>query len=322
MKYKALVTGKNNPIIDDFFIHMDESFEVISCSTRYGDIIRHIKYFAPDVLVYCLYNESQDSLRQMVNIKVTLQQSRTPLVVIGSNEDCVEFERTAVNVSDVIIEKPFTAHSIEERIVNYLDERQEYVEEYRARTNNEKETPLESGLKGMNAKKADIDSLKNAFLSLEAALKPKGKASAEEDASNQEMASEQEKASVQAAGSGRNKHILVVDDDPIMLKTVKEQLRDDYDVATAISGKIAMKFLERRQTDLILLDYEMPDESGPVVLEQLRSRESTKDIPVVFLTGVSDREKITEALALKPQGYLLKPIDHDKLMDIINSNIR
>lgn len=112
-------------------------------------------------------------------------------------------------------------------------------------------------------------------------------------------------------------HILVVDDDPLMLKMLKEQLREDYDVATAVSGKIAMKFLERKKTNLILLDYEMPEENGPAVLEKLRANDATKDVPVIFLTGVSEREKIQEALALKPQSYLLKPVDREKLLNAI-----
>ena len=88
-------------------------------------------------------------------------------------------------------------------------------------------------------------------------------------------------------------------------------------MATAVSGKIAMKFLERKKTNLILLDYEMPEENGPAVLEKLRANEATKDVPVIFLTGVSEREKIQEALALKPQSYLLKPVDHEKLLNAI-----
>ena len=92
------------------------------------------------------------------------------------------------------------------------------------------------------------------------------------------------------ANRGR-KHVLVVDDNSMMLKLIKEYLHETYDVATAVSGKIAMKFLERRMTNLILLDYEMPGENGPAVLEQLRANEATKDIPVVFLTGVTETKK-------------------------------
>ena len=109
----------------------------------------------------------------------------------------------------------------------------------------------------------------------------------------------------------------LVDDSPIMLKTLKENLRDDYDIATAISGKVALKFLERRKTDLILLDYEMPICDGSQVLEMIRANDAIKDIPVIFLTGVTDSGKIKEALVLKPQGYLLKPINREKLLEAI-----
>jgi len=117
------------------------------------------------------------------------------------------------------------------------------------------------------------------------------------------------------------KHVLVIDDDPLMLRVIKEELKGEYTVATAISGKIGLNFLQRKKTDLILLDYEMPEENGPQILEKLRANAETKDIPVVFLTGINDREKIKQVLAMKPQGYLLKPIEHDKLVQTISQLI-
>lgn len=128
-----------------------------------------------------------------------------------------------------------------------------------------------------------------------------------------EAALEAERAAMEAEKT-RRRHVLVVDDDPTMLKTIKEQLHDKYDVATALNGKIALKFLEKKTTDVILLDYEMPIENGPVILERLRANEATKDIPVIFLTGVTESSKIMSVLAMKPQGYLLKPIEFEKLM--------
>lgn len=115
----------------------------------------------------------------------------------------------------------------------------------------------------------------------------------------------------------RRKHVLVVDDDSGMLKMIKEVISGDYDVATAISGKVALKFLESRKTDMILLDYEMPIQSGAEVYHKILDNPETKDIPVVFLTGVSDRERIADVLAMKPRGYLLKPIDTDRLKKTI-----
>lgn len=123
------------------------------------------------------------------------------------------------------------------------------------------------------------------------------------------------------AEANKRKHILVVDDDIRMLKSIKEQLHDTYDVATALSGKLALKFLESKDIDLILLDYEMPDENGPAVLTKIRENSKLADIPVLFLTGVTEREKIQNALSLRPQGYLLKPIDHQKLIETIKEFI-
>ena len=119
----------------------------------------------------------------------------------------------------------------------------------------------------------------------------------------------------------RRKHVLVIDDDPGMLKIIKEHLHENYDVATAISGRIAYKFLETKKTDLILLDYEMPMENGLQVLQNLRKNEELASIPVLFLTGINDREKIKQVMMMKPQGYLLKPIDKEKLLGTIEKFI-
>lgn len=117
------------------------------------------------------------------------------------------------------------------------------------------------------------------------------------------------------------KHILVVDDDVRMLRLMKKYLENDYDVATAVNGRVALKFLESKHTDLVLLDYEMPLEDGRAVLAKIRQNPKTKNLPVVFLTGVSSKEKIQEVLQMKPQGYLLKPINKQKLLFTIEKNI-
>ena len=66
-----------------------------------------------------------------------------------------------------------------------------------------------------------------------------------------------------------------MDDDVRMLRVIKEHLRKSYDVATAINGKLALKFLENKQTDLILLDYVMPEEDGPAVLRKIHDNPDT-----------------------------------------------
>ena len=100
--------------------------------------------------------------------------------------------------------------------------------------------------------------------------------------------------------------VLIVDDNPTSLRTLKNVLQDRFKVYMADSGVSALKFLDDRRPDLILLDYEMPVLSGPQFLAVMRERPALQKIPVIFLTGKSDRETVQEVVNLKPEGYLLK----------------
>ncbi|MCR5507962.1 MAG: response regulator [Lachnospiraceae bacterium] len=111
------------------------------------------------------------------------------------------------------------------------------------------------------------------------------------------------------------KRILIVDDDPQYLSLVRQWLKDSYKVFMANSGLQAIKFLAKNKVDLILLDHEMPVTSGPKVLEMLRSDEETRSIPVMFLTGKSDKESVMAVVALRPEGYFLKSIQRDELLE-------
>ena len=111
------------------------------------------------------------------------------------------------------------------------------------------------------------------------------------------------------------KTILVVDDDANYLGLVREWLRTSYKVAMVSSGLQAIKWLGKNKADLILLDHEMPVTSGPQVLEMLRSDEETKNIPVMFLTGKGDKESVMAVMSLRPEGYFLKSIERQELLD-------
>ncbi len=114
------------------------------------------------------------------------------------------------------------------------------------------------------------------------------------------------------------KSILICDDDPSYLGLVREWLKQAYKVSMVTSGLQAIKWLGKNKADLILLDYEMPVTSGPQVLEMLRSDEETRSIPVIFLTGRSDKESVMSVVALKPEGYLLKNIEKEELLEKLN----
>lgn len=118
--------------------------------------------------------------------------------------------------------------------------------------------------------------------------------------------------------SEEKKSILVVDDDGTMLRTLKNWLSRKYNVYMANSGMSAITLLAKNKVDLILLDYEMPVVSGPQVLEMIKSEPSTANIPVMFLTGRSDKESVMTAVTLKPEKYLLKSMSSFELIQNID----
>lgn len=282
MKYKALLTGNNKMVINEFFNNMDFSFECLSTSNRYDDILGHLKYLQPDVFVYCLLSERPEELKKFANTGHELTRRQVPIVIIGSSEECMEFAKIAPLMQTTVFQKPYSFQHIEESIVGMLDDR-------------------------VKAKQRVEKKEKDVIASANDAVK-----SAEELIARLEAGGKLDDV---------KKHILVVDDDSSVLKLIKGYLSGRYEVATAKSGKVAMKFLETKSTDLVLLDYHMPEENGSEVLSKIRTNEKTRNLPVVFLTGVTDKDKIQEVLTMKPQGYLLKPIDMMKLTSTIKGII-
>ena len=124
------------------------------------------------------------------------------------------------------------------------------------------------------------------------------------------------------AKKGRRKRILLVDDNPMQLRTLNGMLKHEYDVQMATSGIKALVAMEKELPDVIFLDYEMPEYDGKMTLEMIRKIEKAKDIPVVFLTGVKDKEHIEAVLKLKPEGYLLKPASADMIYDMLNKILK
>lgn len=113
----------------------------------------------------------------------------------------------------------------------------------------------------------------------------------------------------------KRRHILIVDDDLDQLIQIKGHLIEFYDVTAVRSGHDALKYLESHDADLVLLDYKMPQMDGPDVLESIRKSERHPDIPIVFLTGISDRDTVLDIiLELKPQGYLIKPAKKSEIV--------
>ena len=117
------------------------------------------------------------------------------------------------------------------------------------------------------------------------------------------------------AGKFKRKNILVVDDDSEQLLHIKEQLEEFYDVTLVKSGEAAFKYLARHIPDLILLDYLMPEKDGPHVLREMHSIDDYADIPVVFLTGMTEKNAVLKTIKeLRPQGYIVKPAKKSEIV--------
>lgn len=123
--------------------------------------------------------------------------------------------------------------------------------------------------------------------------------------------------SIELADEEETKRILIVDDSPVTLRSIKAMLDKTYRVAVATSGEQALKSIGKERPDLILLDYEMPGWDGRETFEKIRADELICDIPVIFLTGVADKEHIAAVLKLNPAGYFLKPPVREKLLSAI-----
>ena len=111
------------------------------------------------------------------------------------------------------------------------------------------------------------------------------------------------------------RRVLVIDDRPDICETVAVTLQvvARWEVHTANSGKDGIRLASEVAPDCILLDVMMPDMDGPATLELLKSKEQTRNIPVIFLTSkvqASEQEKLSHFGAA---GVLTKPFDPMRL---------
>lgn len=112
-------------------------------------------------------------------------------------------------------------------------------------------------------------------------------------------------------------HIIVVDDNPVLLRNMRNMLQDKYRVSLATSAAQCMKVMGQDKPDLIILDYEMPVVDGKQTLEMIRAEDDYRNVPVIFLTGIADKAHVDAVLDLKPAGYFVKPPMQTKIIGAI-----
>lgn len=147
---------------------MSDVFYLVTTSVRYEDVIHHLDIYKPDIFVYCLKNESRDDLIRIMEHKRRLTRDGVVTVIVGTQEDCENFQKVAIYMKDLVLAKPISASGIKEKILEYMEDVEKEKEEQKL---------LQEKLAAVKAK-------------------------------------------------DERKHVLVIDDDPIMLKLIKEHLHD------------------------------------------------------------------------------------------------
>ena len=117
------------------------------------------------------------------------------------------------------------------------------------------------------------------------------------------------------------KLIILVDDNPANLRIGKNVLSDKFTVATSPSAAKLFSLLENNHPELILLDIDMPEMDGYETIKILKSRPQTKDIPVIFLTGMTDSLEEEKGRSLGAVDYVLKPFDPSILIACIERHL-
>lgn len=116
----------------------------------------------------------------------------------------------------------------------------------------------------------------------------------------------------------RQLSVLVVDDDPFMVKVMRTILKLEGFIATeALSGSEALKLVKDVSPDVVLLDIMMPPPDGLEVCRRMKEDPETRDIPVIFVTAKTNHKIVEEAMSLGAQGYITKPFDNRFLIEEI-----
>jgi DNA-binding response OmpR family regulator len=116
--------------------------------------------------------------------------------------------------------------------------------------------------------------------------------------------------------------VLVVDDTPASLKMLTETLSaEGYTVRPANSGELALAAVASTAPDLILLDIRMPGMDGREVCRRLKMREDCRDVPVIFLSALSELHDRIEGFGLGAVDYVTKPFQHEELVARVHTHV-
>ena len=118
-------------------------------------------------------------------------------------------------------------------------------------------------------------------------------------------------------------HILIVDDKPTNLKVLAATLTGaGFDIAVATNGKMALQQVAEDPPELILLDILMPEMDGFETCRQLKVSSTTEEIPVIFMTALSDTVDKVKGLSLGAVDYITKPFETEEVLARVNTHLQ
>jgi DNA-binding response OmpR family regulator len=101
--------------------------------------------------------------------------------------------------------------------------------------------------------------------------------------------------------------ILLVEDDTFLVDMYSRKFADyGYAVITASNGKQALEHIKTKKPNIILMDVVMPEMDGFETLKAIKSDASMKDVPVIMLTNLGQKEEVEKALQMGASDYLIK----------------
>ncbi|HSG03486.1 MAG TPA: response regulator [Marinobacterium sp.] len=118
------------------------------------------------------------------------------------------------------------------------------------------------------------------------------------------------------------KLVLCIDDDSFTLTSVNDALSDHYRVMLAMDPETGLNIALKHQPDLIILDINMPNISGIELAQMLRRVESSRDTPMIFLSGYDSPMELKQADAVGAKAFLVKPCALQEVTDTVNSILR
>jgi CheY-like chemotaxis protein len=130
------------------------------------------------------------------------------------------------------------------------------------------------------------------------------------------------------AGEAHRGRVLVVDDDPVMLKATENKLRSHgYAVSTALDGPSAIEIARRERPDLILLDLIFPPDlpmswDGFSIMEWLRQASWVRSTPIILCTASHDHRLMQRARDAHAAGLFQKPVDYTALLGLIEHYVK